>query len=133
MDDHPQADATYPDIISTYSRADAIEDGVLVNLTEPARETGFRHPVAVTRTVWDRCVAMTPAAERAGNDERGRIHDLLTMLLFAIRRSDGDPEIAFDLLCVTTSVQPLRVPLRAVVGLGDQGEPVITIMLPGES
>jgi len=31
------------------------------------------------------------------------------------------------------SLQPLRVPLRAVVGPGDQGEPVITVMMVGES
>jgi predicted Zn-dependent peptidase len=31
------------------------------------------------------------------------------------------------------AVRPLRVPLRAVVGPGDQGEPVITVMLVGES
>jgi hypothetical protein len=128
-DDH----ATYPDIISAYSRAQALDDGVLVDATQPARETGFRHPVALTRAVWDRCVAISPAAERAGCDPRGRLHDLLWVLFCTIRRGHGGPELAFDVLCVVDSVRPLRVPLRAVVGPGDQGEPVITVMLPGES
>jgi hypothetical protein len=134
MDDQQQDDeATYPEVISAYSRAQAIDDGVLVDVSQPARETGFRHPVALTHAVWDRCVGMTPAAERAGCDERGRLHDLLYVLFCTIRRSRGGPELAFDLLCVVNSLRPLRVPLRAVVGPGDQGEPVITVMLVGES
>jgi hypothetical protein len=133
MDDQERDDETYPEVISTYSRAQAIDDGVLVDVTEPARQTGFRHPVAFTRAVWDRCVALSPAAERAGNDERGRLHDVLHMLFYAIRRCRGGPELPFDLLCVTASVRPSRVPLRAVVGPGDHGEPVITVTLPGES
>jgi hypothetical protein len=134
MDDQEHHDdASYPEVISTYSRAEAINDGVLVDVTQPARETGFRHPLAVTRAVWERCVAMSPAAERAGCDERGRLHDLLWVLFCTIRRSQGGPELAFDLLCVANSLRPLRVPLRAVVGPGDQGEPVITVLLVGES
>jgi hypothetical protein len=74
MNDQEQhGDATYPEVISAYSRAQAIDDGVLVDVTQPARETGFRHPVALTRAVWERCVAMSPAAERAGCDDRGRL------------------------------------------------------------
>ena len=130
-DRHPHDDASYPEVLSTYSRAQAVEDGELVDVTTAARDTGFRHPVAVTRAVWERCVAMTPAAERAGNDERGRLHDLLWMLLCAIRRGNDGPDVAFSVLCVT--MRPLRVPLRAVVGPGDQREPVITVMLLGES
>jgi hypothetical protein len=134
MDDREQnGEATYPEVINAYSRAQAIDDGVLVDVTQSARETGFRHPVAITRAAWDTCVTMSPAAERAGCDERGRLHDLLWVLFCTIRRNHGGPELAFDVLCVTTSVRPLRVPLRAVVGPGDQGEPVITVLLVGES
>jgi hypothetical protein len=134
MDDQEHHDeSTYPEVISAYSRAQAIDDGVLVDVSQPARETGFRHPVALTRAAWDRCIGLTPAAERAGCDERGRLHDLLWVLYCTIRRSRGGPELAFDLLCVVNSLRPLSVPLRAVVGPGDHGEPVITVMLVGES
>ena len=40
-------------VISVYTRAQAIEDGILVDVSETAREAGFRIPVAVTRSVWD--------------------------------------------------------------------------------
>ena len=44
------------DVIFSYTRSQAIEDGVLVDLSEWARETGFRFPVACTRAVWERCI-----------------------------------------------------------------------------
>jgi hypothetical protein len=34
------------DVISVYTRQDAINDGVLVDVTETAKEMGFRYPVA---------------------------------------------------------------------------------------
>ncbi len=40
-------------VLSAYTRAQAIEDGILVDVSETAREAGFTIPVAVTRTVWN--------------------------------------------------------------------------------
>ena len=40
------------DLISTYTRAQALADGVLVDITLWAREAGFTIPVAVTAAVW---------------------------------------------------------------------------------
>ena len=40
------------DLIHSYSRQQAIEDGVLVDVTATAREAGFRYPVALTATVF---------------------------------------------------------------------------------
>jgi hypothetical protein len=59
--------------------------------------------------------------------------DVIWMMRSAVGRSRGGPDIAFELLCVTTSVRPSRVALRAVVGPGDDAEPVVTVMLPEES
>ena len=39
--------------LSAYTRAQAIADGILVDVSETAREAGFNIPVALTRTVWD--------------------------------------------------------------------------------
>jgi hypothetical protein len=132
MNDDPTTDPSLP-ILYWYTRAQALEDGVLVDVSAAARETGFRYPVALTRAAWALCVALTPAAMCAGNDERGRLHDLLWMLRCAVARSRGDRDIAFELLCVTTRIRPMRVPLRCVIGPGDAGEPVLTVMMPGES
>lgn len=48
---------TDADIISRYTRAEAIEDGELIDVTETAREAGFTVPVARTRAAWVDCVA----------------------------------------------------------------------------
>jgi uncharacterized protein DUF6573 len=135
MDDDKESDATDPKLISSYMRSEALDDGVLVDVTDMAREAGFVIPVALTRAAWDLCVALSPAAERAGNDERGRLWDVLSMLRWAISRSrsSGGSEVRFDVLCVTESVRPSRITLRSVVGPGDDGQPVLTVMLPDES
>ena len=120
------------EVLSRYSRAQAIEDGVLVDVSETAREAGIRFPVAVTRSVWERYVALTPAAERAGNDERGRLWDVVWMLLCGIRRNRSASTFLYDLLVVTDSVRPSHVKLKAICGPGDDAEPVITVLLPDE-
>ena len=119
-------------VISEYTRAQAIDDGVLVNVTQDARKAGFRYPVALTRAVWDLCVALSPTAKRACNDEPGRLWDVLWMMRCAVRRAP-EAEHLFALRCVTTGLRPSHVALRSVIGPGDDGEPVITVMLPDES
>ena len=42
-------------VISTYSRAQALEDGVLVDAGPLAKEAGFRWPVAITAAAWEDC------------------------------------------------------------------------------
>ena len=77
--------------ISTYTRAQAIEDGILVDVSDTAREAGFRIPVAVTRTVWNRIIAL-PDGYRGFQDEAGRLWDVLWMARhYALRRLEQRP------------------------------------------
>jgi len=41
------------EITAAYTRDQAIEDGFLVDVSDMAREAGFKWPVAVTRRVWE--------------------------------------------------------------------------------
>ena len=126
-----EADMTNPatelfgEVISSYSRAQAIEDGVLVDVTETAREAGIKYPVALTRAVFERCVAL-PKRYRGLEDERGRLWDVLSMFRFAARVNGGDT-LRYSLM-----VSRRKVLLKAVIGPGDTLDPVITIMLPEE-
>ncbi|MCP4286877.1 MAG: hypothetical protein GY792_20935, partial [Gammaproteobacteria bacterium] len=52
-------ESIFGEVISTYTRAQAIEDGVLVDAGPTAKEIGFRFPVALTSAVWADCVAWT--------------------------------------------------------------------------
>ncbi|WP_201299827.1 DUF6573 family protein [Streptomyces mexicanus] len=127
------------EIIHAYTRAQALADGVLVAAdADLAREAGFRVPVALTSAVWEGCVAWNDgdSERQTPQDERGRLWDVLTMTHHAIRRSGGDGDrVTVDLLRVprdgrTTQARPVQ--LVCVIGPGDQGEPVITIMQPDE-
>jgi hypothetical protein len=48
------------DLIHSYSRADALADGTLIDAASVATEAGIRFPVALTAAVWARCVAVPP-------------------------------------------------------------------------
>jgi hypothetical protein len=118
-------------LVSKYSRADAISDGTLVDVTAEARETGIDHPTALTREVWAEYVKLTPAAQHAGCDRRGRLHDILWMFRWAATASRSDEsELRFELLVVTDTPEPKLVTLKAICGPGDDQAPVITILLP---
>ena len=123
-------------VIHAYTRAQAIEDGILVDVSETAREAGFKIPVALTRTVWDRLVAL-PEGYQGFQDESGRLWDVLWMAhYYAVRASNSDRVR----MCVL--VRDIRKDLRdsnrpprkhfpiVAIGAGDQAEPVITVMFP---
>jgi hypothetical protein len=113
--------------IYTYTRAQAIEDGVLVDVSETAREAGLKYPVAMTRAVWCDYVEIPEGVK--GQDEKGRLWDILWMLRVAVGR--GGSEIRYQLL-VRQKGGLRRVTLKAICGPGDDASPVITIMKPEE-
>ena len=132
----PGNTAAFGPAISTYSRAQAIEDGILVDVSDTAREAGFTIPVALTRSVWSGLVAL-PEGYRGFQDERGRLWDVLWMARhYALRASDSDRVT----MCVL--VRDIRKDLRdshrpprkhfpiVAIGAGDEGRAAITIMFP---
>jgi hypothetical protein len=122
---------TSEDIIDVYTRSQAIEDGVLVDVSETAREAGIKFPVAVTRAVWDDIVEPDEIATSHGESSSGRLWDVLWMLRVAIKQGmDGDT-VRYYMLA-TKEGRKRKVELKAVCGPGDTMEPVITIMLPDE-
>jgi hypothetical protein len=120
------------DLIHSYSRAQAIEDGVLVDVTETAREAGFQFPVALTQAVHASYVEVPEGVP--GQDCAGRLWDILWMLRHAIRSTaESGSEVRFKLLVQNHRKGPPRlVTLKSLCGPGDAGEPVITILLPEE-
>src|SRR5687768_13965708 len=107
------------DLVFSYSRAQAIQDGVLVDVSETARGAGFRWPVALARGVWDTCVAVPEGV--ACQDEGGRLWDVLWMLRLAIGRSaDGDTvRFAVHVRQDDAESEPPLVELKALCGPGD--------------
>jgi hypothetical protein len=120
------------DLIHRYSRADAIRDGVLIDVSTVAREAGIRYPVALTAAAWAKCVAVPPGV--LCQDESGQLWDVAWLLACAMRRCGSTRELRFGVHVHNDNRErtPPLVRLKALCGPGDQGEPVLTIMLPGE-
>jgi hypothetical protein len=119
-------------VIHCYSRAQAIADGVLIDVTEMAKEAGFYFPVALTHAVWCSCVEVPPGVE--GQDEKGRLWDILIMLRFAIQHRPRGTELLFQLHVRNDNrnATPPLISLKAVCGPNDDETPCLTIMEPNE-
>jgi len=132
----------FGDVIYAYTRAQAIEDGVLIDVIETAREAGIKFPTALTSAVWADYVAV-PEELKGQQDEMGRLWDILWMFSCAVRsgRIIGDTG-TFEIIIampdkgdwksnekVDGGNQDRRlVTLKAVCGPSDDGSPCITIM-----
>ena len=135
---NPGCHNLFGEVIYSYTRAQAIGDGVLIDATEMAREAGFKWPVALTVAAWSDCVAWSDAdnERQAYQDQSGRLWDVLFMASFAVRTANNaNRQLQFDLQRIPRngrSTTSQRLTLKLILGPGDGGEPVITIMLPGE-
>lgn len=127
------------DNVFSYTRSDAIEDGVLVDVTntDEAREAGIVIPVALTRTAYEQCAEWTDDDRQdLGQSTAGRLWDVLFMFALRARglRGTGIHDFRFTLYCIPRdrTGRPKLVTLRSVIALDERGETVLTIMLPNE-
>jgi len=119
-------------VIFRYTRKQAIEDGVLVDLSTWASETGFVIPVACTSTIWHQYIVPPDGTRELGQSERGRCHDLLWMTYLAIKGSRQQEQLLFEVIFLQTPRRRETVKIKVVCGPGDASEPVLTLMLPHE-
>ena len=80
-----QSGSDFGPVIYSYTRAQAVADGVQVEVTKTAQEAGIKFPVFLTRTVFDSFVTVPEGV--TGQDEAGRLWDIVWMLRFGILRS----------------------------------------------
>lgn len=117
-------------IISVYSRAQAIEDGILIDVTQTAREAGFVYPVAVTCDLWAD-IQDIPPSKQGFQDVAGRLWDVLYMARRAIQQSQEEGTFLLYRLIMHVERRSTYT-VKLVCGPGDEGEPVITLMQPDE-
>lgn len=113
-------------IIFSYSRKQALEDGVLVDITEKAKEFGFRLPTAITASLK---AHIEPPEGMPDQSFDGRLADVLTLAYMkASSASRGETRLSFP--CVFRENDgDVTVEVFMEVGPGDDGKPVLTIML----
>ena len=129
-------EATFGSVIYSYTRAQAVADGVQVDVTKTAQEAGIKFPVFLTRTVFDAYVAVPGGrAQAPGQDEAGRLWDIVWMLRFGILRSrPGVDRIPVALYVRNENRRAKLVKLIATCGALDidHPQPAITVMMPDE-
>lgn len=119
-------------VISTYTRADALADGVLVDLTAIAPDVcrqHFKYPIACTASVWG-IIERAVANKDCANDPNGVIHDILFMSIVA--GTNVDPSTRRFPVVIRGAGPTDTYELTIVCGPGDNAEPVLTIMLLNE-
>lgn len=132
------------DIIYSYTRKQAIEDGILVDVTNYTpegekiplvRQYGFTVPVAATRAVYEMLIGL-PEDYDGIQDVTGRLCDILVCLYNAIKSNGSSSEFLFNVTArpIKSSIEGKQrtFTLKAHIGPGDNVEPVLTIMFPEE-
>ena len=103
------------------------------------------YPVITLVTDSERCHAtaladfhgyiVPPAGtNKLGQSELGRAHDLLWILYVSIRRSKSarQDQLLFQVIFLMAPAKQETVTHKSMCGPGDNGEPVLTVMLPEE-
>jgi hypothetical protein len=128
-----QNESPFGEVIYAYTRAQAVADGVQVDVSTVAAEAGIRFPVFLTRTVFDAYVAVPEGV--TGQDEAGRLWDIVWMLRFGIlRRPPGCIRIPVAFYVRNDNHAARLVKLIATCGALDIDDiqPAITVMMPDE-
>ena len=131
--DTNQNESPFGEVIYSYTRKQAVADGVQVEVTKTAQEAGIRFPVFITRTAFDAYVTVPP--DVTGQDEAGRLWDVVWMLRFAIRKAQpGQARMPFALYVRNDNRRARLVKLIATCGALDidDAQPAITVMMPDE-
>lgn len=117
-------------LVSSYSRKEAIDDGVLIDITTFASQRGFRLPTAITATLLYRYIEPSEKLKSLGQSFEGRLHDLLWMTYVSAKNNKNSDRIYFEVLFLNESGEYDKPTVIAHVGPGDDQEAVMTIMLP---
>ena len=129
------------DAVFTYTRKQAITDGVLVDMTKDKfgtalHEAGFHRHTAMTATAFAEVIGDVDSLP-SGQDQIGRWWDVLTVMRFAIGAAiRKSPSVRVDnvpfKVLVWNGTKHEAKSLYVNCGPGDNAEPVLTIMLEGE-
>jgi hypothetical protein len=122
----------FGDPIHVYTRQEAKQNGVLVDVTGTAKEAGFKVDTAITAAldanISDVSSPLLDGGELQSSRE-GRLWDVLVTGHFAAHESGG-PTLTYTLHMPVGKEELYEV--KAVIGPGDDEAPVLTLMRPDE-
>ena len=124
-------------LVYAYTRAQALADGVLVDITPAASEFGFRYPTAISADLAAR-LSPNEREENLGQSFAGRLKDVLFLASIAAGVAGPSDRLRIDISLFEIDETPPHRTRRStlslwlMVGPGDTHEPVITIGFPGD-
>ena len=118
------------ELIYSYTRKQALEDSILIDISQQAKESGFKIPAAVSDNLFHQYIKPPEGLEGEGQSARGRIHDVLHMLKVAIASNKNESMLFFDVLFLMRQGRHEKVSIYGEIGPDDDGHPCLTICLP---
>lgn len=96
--------------IDAYSRQNAIDDGILVDLMQSAlvrlvKQSGYRYAVAMTKTAFKRYVELDLLSNTYGQDLTGRLWDILWMLRLKLRANKDSSTVLFTFISLPNKAE----------------------------
>jgi hypothetical protein len=117
-------------IISSYSRAEAISDGLLFDVSTWAKRVGIKFPVAVSVSIWTEILEPDETAKDALECHATRLACFLLTLRSELMAADGS-ELKYP-YSVPIDGELTYFSLYVTLLPGDNFEPVLTNLLEGE-
>jgi hypothetical protein len=123
---------TGPAVPTIRDRQEAIQSGILIDVTPTAKELGLTFPVTITKPLWDIGIVTTQTLSL--EEQTGRLRDIL--MAFRLRLASLatiSPLIDFPaLLAMPPSTVPQPVPLFAIIQPDAGNQANVTLLLPNE-
>lgn len=114
------------------TRLEAIQAGVLIDVTADAQKLGMSFPITITKPLWE--IGIAPDQTLSEESKSERLRDVL--MAFRLRLASQatlSPLIDFPaMLALPPGGVPQPVPLFALIQPGDQNQAVVTLLLPNE-
>ncbi len=115
--------------IYKYTAKQAVEDGILCEVGNIAKEAGFVYQVRITSGVYE-LVSPSEEAKQYGQSYEGRLWDVLIMAHLAVKNSKDESLVTFKVLFQNGSTNQQTIELWAA--LDTTSGPAIHILLPTE-
>jgi hypothetical protein len=114
------------------NRQQAIQAGILIDVTADAKKIGLTFPVTMTKPLWE--VGIAPLSTMSEEDKSARVRDVL--MAFRLRlagQTTLSPLIDFPaMLALPPGGVPQPVPLFALIQPDEENRAMATLLLPNE-
>jgi len=126
-----QTDQSDPPAVITDIKQ-AIDAGILADVTLAAQKLGFTFPIAITKSLWEGGITVHQTLSE--EDAACRLRDVL--MAFRLRLSSSvivSPLIEFPaLLAIPPGTVPQPIPLFALIQPNKEHQAIVTLLLPNE-